>query len=146
MYTTWLLMYFGIDFQPSTSYKRPTSKQKADAKIFEFVFPFLFLGIAIFVIKFLQLRHCERILTNQRIFSYRLTIAQRGYTSSQTDEMQISELASITIERTFFGQIFNYGTLCFISKKNERVRFRHVPDVRQVKRLYKEYFAELGQG
>ncbi len=129
-----------------TLQKNPSPKLKSSSKFAALVFPFTLFGIGLFIVELLVVFNTERILTNKRIF-YHQKKGRVPYYTIQTDEMKIDELAYMSIEQTFFGKIFNYGTLCFLSGVSGKdVQFPLVPNPARVRREYEDYFAQLDRG
>ncbi len=70
----------------------------------------------------------EFLITDKRVME------KYGWLSTHTDELSLVKLENITVDYTFWGRIFNYGTVTFQGANHNNVTFRDVKDAESIKR------------
>ena len=74
----------------------------------------------------------EYLVTDQRVME------KYGWISTHTDEMALSKIENIVVNYTFWGKIFNYGTIICQGANRNNVRFTDVMDAEVIKRQLNE--------
>ena len=79
-------------------------------------------------------RYCttEYLVTNQKIME------KYGWISTHTDEMPLTRIENIIVNYTFWGKIFNYGTVICKGTNKDNVVFANVKDAESVKKQLNE--------
>lgn len=77
---------------------------------------FLIISIIMFLKKYLT----EMVITDRRV------VIKTGILSATTDELKLEKIESISVKKTLFGMIFNYGTIYFSGTGTTKVKFDFV--------------------
>ena len=59
---------------------------------------------------------------------------KHGLISTPTDEMPLNKIENIVVDYTFWGKIFNYGTVTFQGANYNNVRFYFVKNAEKIKK------------
>ncbi|MCF0117243.1 MAG: PH domain-containing protein [Bacilli bacterium] len=70
----------------------------------------------------------EYVITNKKVHE------KYGLISTHTDEMPLTRIENITCTYSFWGKLFNYGTVCIQGANINNVIFKYVKDAEQVKK------------
>lgn len=98
-----------------------------------------FLGIVIAVISIINIliKICiEMVITNKRV------IIKKGVLSANTDELKLEKIESVSINKSLFGMIFNYGSVFFSGTGTTKVKFVFVVDPIAVKKVVEDTIEE----
>lgn len=94
-----------------------------DSLLGDLLSPICFLAsIVIFIVKLIPVATLEMVITNKRL------IIKQGYISRSTYELQMSQIESIGLEQSFFGRIFNYGTISVSGTGGARKKTGYIAD------------------
>ena len=61
-----------------------------------------------------------------------------GWLSTHTDELALNKISNITVDYTFWGKIFNYGTVTFQCATHNNVTFSAIKDAETFKKKINE--------
>ena len=70
----------------------------------------------------------EYLVTNERV------LEKYGWISTYTDEMKLNKVENIVVQYSFWGKIFNYGTIVFQGTNSNNVAFSYIEDAEAVKK------------
>ena len=70
----------------------------------------------------------EYLVTDQKIME------KYGWISTHTDEMPLSKIENIVVNYTFWGKIFNYGTVVCQGTNRNNITFRCVKNAESIKK------------
>ena len=76
----------------------------------------------------------EYIVTDQKVYE------KYGLISTHTDEMPISKIENVVVQYTFWGKIFNYGTVHIQGANRNGVNFYRIIAPERVKKELNELF------
>ena len=76
------------------------------------------------------IRFCttEYLVTDQKVME------KYGWISTHTDEMPLSKIENIVVNYSFWGKIFNYGTVVCQGTNRNNVVFSYVKDAESIKK------------
>ena len=74
----------------------------------------------------------EYLVTDQKV------LEKYGWISTHTDEMSLTKVENIVVNYTFWGKIFNYGTLILQGANNNNISFTTVKDAELIKKQLHE--------
>ena len=74
----------------------------------------------------------EYLVTDQKIME------KYGWISTHTDEMPLSKIENIVVNYTFWGKIFNYGTVVCQGTNRNNITFRCVKGAESIKKAINE--------
>jgi len=78
--------------------------------------------------KTVQYCNTEYLVTDKRIME------KYGWLSTHTDEMLLTKIENIVVNYTFFGKIFNYGTVSIQGANRNNVNFTCIKNAEKLKR------------
>lgn len=70
----------------------------------------------------------EYLVTNERV------LEKYGWISTHTDEMKLGKIENITVSYSFWGKIFNYGTVLFQGTNRNNITFSYIKNAEAVKK------------
>ena len=76
----------------------------------------------------------EYLVTDQKV------LEKYGWISTHTDEIPLAKIENIVVSYTFFGKIFNFGTVVLQGANRNDVRFVNVKDAELIKKQINELF------
>ncbi|MBO5908081.1 MAG: PH domain-containing protein [Clostridia bacterium] len=74
----------------------------------------------------------EYLVTDQKVME------KYGWISTHTDEMPLSKIENVVVNYTFWGKIFNYGTVICQGTNRNNVSFYYVKDAESIKKELNE--------
>ena len=74
----------------------------------------------------------EYLVTDQKIME------KYGWISTHTDEMPLSKIENIVVNYTFWGKLFNYGTVVCQGANRNNITFRCVKNAESIKKAINE--------
>ena len=84
------------------------------------------------IIATVRYKTTEFLVTDKRVME------KYGWLSTHTDEMALGKLENITVDYTFWGRMFNYGTVRFQGANHNNITFHDVKDAELIKRKINE--------
>lgn len=75
-----------------------------------------------------RINHTEYAITNKKL------IEKYGVFSVHCDEMGLNKIENVTLETSFFGRLFHYGTVVVQGTNRNNIYFRNVKDPENVKK------------
>ena len=107
-------------------------EKNAISLVFWWIFGILFCWLLLIptivaISKTVKLKTTEYLITDKRVME------KYGWISTHTDEMPLSKLENITVNYSFWGKIFNYGTIRFQGANRNNVVFSHIKNAERVK-------------
>ena len=75
----------------------------------------------------------EYLVTDQKIME------KHGWISTHTNEMPLSKIENIVVNYTFWGKIFNYGTVICQGTNYNHIVFINVKDAEAIKKQINEF-------
>lgn len=79
-----------------------------------------------------EYRTTEYLVTDQKIME------KYGWISTHTDEMPLSKIENIVVNYTFWGKIFNYGTVVCQGTNHNNVTFTNIKNAEYTKKKINE--------
>lgn len=76
--------------------------------------------------------------TTEYLVTDKKVMEKYGWISTHTDEMPLNKVENVTVNYTFWGKIFNYGTICFQGANHNNVSFSYIKNAEQVKKQVNE--------
>ena len=70
----------------------------------------------------------EYLITDKRVME------KYGWVSTHTDEMPLHKIENVTVSYTFWGKLFNYGTISFQGTNRNNVTFFYIKNAEMVKK------------
>lgn len=98
-----------------------------------FLLTFYGLGLVIWIILYMQYVSTELAFTNKRV------IAKFGFISRKTIELNISKVESLQISQSFFGRIFNFGTIIISGAGNPQAPIPGIANPMEFRRAFMEH-------
>lgn len=79
-------------------------------------------------------KHCttEYLVTDQKVME------KYGWIATHTDEMPLKKIENIVVEYTFWGKIFNYGSLYIEGTNDNNIVFKNIKNAESVKKQLNE--------
>lgn len=77
----------------------------------------LVIGAITFVVRLVQARSAEFVVTNRRV------LIKIGFISRQTVELLLQQIEGIGVDQTLGGRVFNYGTISVTGTGGTKERF-----------------------
>ncbi|MBQ8320571.1 MAG: PH domain-containing protein [Clostridia bacterium] len=74
----------------------------------------------------------EYLITDKRVME------KYGWISTHTDEMLLNKVENITVSYSFWGKIFNYGTIRFQGTNRNDVIFFYIKNAETIKKQFNE--------
>jgi uncharacterized membrane protein YdbT with pleckstrin-like domain len=74
----------------------------------------------------------EYLVTDQKVME------KYGWISTHTDEMPLAKIENVVVKYTFWGKIFNYGTLICQGTNNNDIVFSNIKNAESVKKRLNE--------
>ncbi len=84
------------------------------------------------IIATIQYCSTEYLVTDKRVME------KYGWIATHTDEMNLNKIENITVTYTFFGKLFNFGTLCIQGASRNNIVFTHIKNAENVKKQINE--------
>ena len=81
------------------------------------------------IVEYIKIKSLEMGATSKRI------IVKKGVFSRSTDEIKISSIETIGMEQSFWGRVFNYGTIDITGRGNAKIFFINISDPLSVKKV-----------
>ena len=76
--------------------------------------------------------------TTEYIVTDKKVMEKYGWISTHTDEMPLTKIENIVVNYTFWGKIFNYGTVVFQGTNNNNITFANVKNAEYIKKQTNE--------
>ena len=92
----------------------------------------LLIPIIIAIAKTIKFCHTEYLITDNRV------IEKKGWISTVTDEMSFYKIENVTVKYSFWGKIFNYGTISFQGANSNNITFLKIKDAAMINKRFKE--------
>lgn len=73
-------------------------------------------------------RTTEYLVTDKKVME------KYGWISTHTDEMSLTKIENIVVSYTFWGKIFNYGTVCFQGANRNNINFNYIKNAETLKK------------
>lgn len=80
----------------------------------------------------IRVKTTEYLITNTRV------LEKYGLIATHTDEMPLSKVENVVVQYSFWGKIFNYGTIVFQGTNRNNVTFSYVKDAEAIKKAIHE--------
>ena len=74
----------------------------------------------------------EYLVTDQKVME------KYGWIATHTDEMPLAKIENVVVRYTFWGKIFNYGTVEFQGANRNNIIFTNVKDAESIKKQINE--------
>lgn len=97
------------------------------------------IGVIIAIISALNILYklrLEMIITNKRV------IIKKGIFSANTDELKLEKIESVSISKSLFGVLFNYGSVYFSGTGTTKVKFVLVANPTASKKIVEDTIEE----
>ena len=78
--------------------------------------------------------------TTEYLVTDRKVMSKHGWVATRTNEMPLTKIENIVVSYTFWGKIFNYGTVVFQGANHNNIVFRNVKDAESIKKRTNELF------
>ena len=75
-----------------------------------------------------------KFCTTEYLVTDKNVMEKHGLISTHTDEMPLDKIENIVVDYTFWGKIFNYGTVTFQGANYNVVRFCFVKNAEKIKK------------
>ncbi len=85
------------------------------------------------IIPMIQRRTSEFVITNKRI------VVKTGLIARDTVEMNLSRIETVNVDQSFFGRIFNYGTITIVGTGGTKEEFHNIQDPITFRKRFQEY-------
>lgn len=80
----------------------------------------------------IRVKTTEYLITNTRV------LEKYGLIATHTDEMPLNKVENVVVQYSFWGKIFNYGTIVFQGTNHNNVIFSYVKDAEAIKKAIHE--------
>ena len=80
----------------------------------------------------IRVKTTEYLITNTRV------LEKYGLIATHPDEMPLSKVENVVVQYSFWGKIFNYGTIVFQGTNHNNVIFSYVKDAEAIKKAIHE--------
>ena len=80
------------------------------------------------------IRATIKFCTTEYLVTDKNVMEKHGLISTHTDEMPLIKIENIVVNYTFWGKIFNYGTVAFQGANNNNVYFYFVKNAESIKK------------
>ena len=80
----------------------------------------------------IRVKTTEYLITNTRV------LEKYGLIATHTDEMPLNKVENVVVQYSFWGKIFNYGTIVFQGTNHNNVTFSYVKDAEAIKKAIHE--------
>ena len=80
----------------------------------------------------IRVKTTEYLITNTRV------LEKYGLIATHTDEMPLRKVENVVVQYSFWGKIFNYGTIVFQGTNHNNVIFSYVKDAEAIKKAIHE--------
>lgn len=84
------------------------------------------------IIATVKYKTTEYAVTDKRV------VEKYGWIATHTDEMPLNKLENVTVTYTFFGKMWNYGTVTFQGANHNNITFSNVKNAEDIKRKLNE--------
>lgn len=78
-----------------------------------------------------------KYLTTEYLITNKNAMEKRGWISTHTDEMPLNKIENIVVNYTFFGKIFNYGTISIQGTNKNNINFYYIKNPESLKKNIK---------
>lgn len=75
-----------------------------------------------------------RYRTTEYLITDKKVMEKNGWISTHTDEMPLTKIENVVVSYTFWGKIFNYGTIIFQGANRNNVRFDYIKNAEALKK------------
>jgi uncharacterized membrane protein YdbT with pleckstrin-like domain len=93
---------------------------------------FVLIPWAIFLIPILKWSKTSVAVTNKRI------IAVSGIISPDTFESRLNKIASVGLDQSIMGRIFNYGSLVLADTAGEKFVYSSITNAKKIRQVFSE--------
>lgn len=111
-----------------------------------FLIPVWICGILFCWLLFIPTIQAVRLTVGCFCTEYAVTtkkiVEKYGLFHIHVDEMPLKKVENITVNKTFFGRIFNYGCICIQGTNRNNINFTDIKDADDVKRKISELIEE----
>ena len=83
---------------------------------------------------FKAIKKTFRFFTTEYLITDHNVMEKYGLLSTHTDEMPLSKIENIVVNYTFWGKIFNYGTVTLQGTNRNNITFRDVKNAERIKK------------
>ena len=101
--------------------------------VFKWIFGILFFWL-LFIPTFKAVSATIKYKTSEYLVTDKRVMEKYGWISTHTDEMPLSKIENITVDYSFWGKIFNYGTICFQGTNRNNITFTYIKNAEMIKR------------
>ena len=106
--------------------------------VYGILFSWLLLIPTIKAIKYtLAFKYKEYAVTNKKL------IEKYGIVNVHCDEMRINRIENVTINKTFWGRLFNYGNICIKGTNRNNINFYGIIDPEAARKEINKITEEL---
>jgi len=99
------------------------------------------LGFWLFLIPTIKaIKETVRYATTEYLVTDQRLMEKYGWISTHSDEMPLAKIENIVVNYTFWGKIFNYGTVVCQGTNHNNITFTNVKDAEKVKKEINELF------
>lgn len=78
--------------------------------------------------KTIEYRTTEYVITNKKVFE------KYGLVNKHCDEMRLEKIENITVNTTFWGNIFGYGNVCIQGTNRNNIYFTDVKNPEEIRK------------
>ena len=79
-----------------------------------------------------------RVKTTEYLVTDKRVLEKYGLIATHTDEMPLNKVENVVVQYSFWGKIFNYGTIVFQGTNRNNVTFSYVKDAEAIKKAIHE--------
>ena len=87
---------------------------------------------------FIAIKETVKFCTTEYLVTDKNAMEKNGWISTHSDQIKLEKIENITVNYTFWGKLFNYGTVCIQSANRNNVNFINVKDAERVKKQINE--------
>ena len=99
------------------------------------------LGFWLILIPTIQaIKETVKYCTTEYLVTDHKVLEKYGWISTHTDEMPLAKIENVVVNYTFWGKIFNYGTVIVQGTNRNNITFTNIKDAEQVKKQLNELF------
>ena len=84
------------------------------------------------------LKETVRFCTTEYLVTDQNVMEKYGWISTHTDEMPLEKIENIVVSYTFWGKIFNYGTVVCQGTNHNNIVFRNINNAELIKKQINE--------
>lgn len=89
---------------------------------------------------FKAIKETVRFFTTEYLVSDQKVMEKYGWISTYTDEMPLAKIENIVVNYTFWGKIFNYGTVIFQGANRNNITFTNIENAQLIKKQMNNLF------